>query len=374
MNESFLYIRGLRRVDHTVFSVTKGQKTYTNQQTGREQPYSSGQQVKRSLLMSICDTLNEPFAPTEFYYQDKPKNGVSSYGEGEVLSSCNPEYPDQLLGGWMFSMSNKNTAKSKTKSEENTDNEQKESSLVYKRRSPLSISAMRPLHPLLSRVNSENLTFDRSGLPGEQTVRVRDSNGRILNDEELQTLMTNLNRSFPPKKYIQDQKRAEGLFVYDIAIDLRRLFSVSVRENENELMPSMIEQLKSSGWIESTNVFGKCLVCPKNRRDKIIPALAHSIINWSITSNQSRTYDPQVNLAVAISSNASNIVGAIRAEIDEEKTYSARPIIDATTNANLFKFLTISSIVPGVSGTANALEDAEKYLIEQLSSFDYEHQ
>jgi hypothetical protein len=45
---NYLFIRGLRRADHTVFAVADSQKTYYEPQFGRELPYSSGQQVKRS--------------------------------------------------------------------------------------------------------------------------------------------------------------------------------------------------------------------------------------------------------------------------------------------------------------------------------------
>ena len=45
-----IYIRTLKRAEHTVFCVEKGQKTYYDPQFNSYVPYSSGQQVKRSLI------------------------------------------------------------------------------------------------------------------------------------------------------------------------------------------------------------------------------------------------------------------------------------------------------------------------------------
>ncbi len=97
------------------------------------------------------------------------------------------------------------------------------------------------------------------------------------------------------------------MFVYDIAIDLRTLFCVSTNQHEPEISKEMIEQLKEKGWVESENVFGKCLVLPKEKRDRIIPALAKALINWRITSNQARTFSLMETLAVAISDNANTL-------------------------------------------------------------------
>ncbi|WP_197086587.1 hypothetical protein [Sphingobacterium sp. IITKGP-BTPF85] len=73
-----------------------------------------------------------------------------------------------------------------------------------------------------------------------------------------------------------------------------------------------IEKLKSEGWFESKNVFGDCLVAPKELREKLVKALANAIINWRITSNQSRTFSLMDTLAISISDNANLIAGSIR--------------------------------------------------------------
>ena len=61
-----IYIRTLKRAEHTVFCVSDGQKFYYDVQFKRSIPFSSGQQVKRSIIDSICNELNETPSPTTF--------------------------------------------------------------------------------------------------------------------------------------------------------------------------------------------------------------------------------------------------------------------------------------------------------------------
>ncbi len=138
-----------------------------------------------------------------------------------------------------------------------------EKEIGIKRRSPFSISAMRPIHPLLGNTSSENLTFDRSDKPELHPINVRDSKGRILGKEEVVSLLSETGRTLSARTWVPDNKRAGGLFVYDLAIDMRTLFSVSLNQYEPELKPEIIEKLRNQGWTESKNIFGSCLVAPK---------------------------------------------------------------------------------------------------------------
>ena len=61
----FIYLRGLRHAEHTVFSVNDGQKYYVDPQFGKRMAYSSGQQVKRSVI----EGLNMPFAAITFNWE-----------------------------------------------------------------------------------------------------------------------------------------------------------------------------------------------------------------------------------------------------------------------------------------------------------------
>jgi hypothetical protein len=351
-NSPFIYLRGLRHAEHTVFAVNDGQKFYYDPQFGYKMAYSSGQQVKRSII----EALNLPFAAITFNWEiDKKENKAN---QKEPHSPCDPSFADQLLGGYMKAESG---------------------SLTVKRRSPLSISAMRPLHPLLGGVESpmENLSFDRTLYPEHHKVNVFWSENKIrgkkLSEEQLSEWLNTNKRSLPNRAFIQDQTRATGLFVYDIAIDLRTLFSVSTNKLEPELFPEIEEKLRSEGWSDSQNVFGKCILCPKEKREKIILSLANAIINWRITSNQARTFSLMETLAIAISDNANQIAYAIRGELrDDSDRPRATPKIDETVKADVFVTPIANGYVTGAIGSADALEMAEQKLINLMKAFEYE--
>jgi hypothetical protein len=352
--KSFIYLRGLRHVEHTVFAVNEGQKYYTDPQFGKKMAYSSGQQVKRSII----EALDMPFAAMTFNWEiDKKENKAL---QKEPHSPCDPTFADQLLGGYM-------------KAESGT--------FTVKRRSPLSISAMRPLHPLLGGIEypTENLTFDRTSHPEHHEVKVywldNKKRGEQLSQGELDTWLTTNQRALPNRAFIQDQTRATGLFTYDIAIDLRTLFCVSTNKLEPELFPNIEEKLKAEGWIEGKNIFGKCLICPKAKRDAIIPALAHAIVNWRITSNQARTFSLMETVALAISDNANQIAYAIRGELrNDTERQQAVPKIDETAKASIFVTPIASGYITDSVGSADALDKAEEKLIELMTEFDYENQ
>jgi hypothetical protein len=353
-NSHFIYLRGLRHAEHTVFAVNEGQKYYIDPQFGKRMAYSSGQQVKRS----IVEALEMPFAAMTFNWEiDKKENKAS---QKEPHSPCDPTFADQLLGGYM-------------KAESGT--------FTVKRRSPLSISAMTPLHPLLGGIEypTENLTFDRTSHPEHHEVKVywldNKKRGAQLTTDELENWLTTNKRSLPNRAFIQDQTRATGLFTYDIAIDLRTLFCVSTNKLEPELFPIIETKLRAEGWIEGKNIFGKCLICPKHKREEIIPALAHAIVNWRITSNQARTFSLMETVALAISDNANQIAYAIRAELrDDTEKAQAAPRIDETSKADIFVTPIASAYIVGAVGSAAALDNAEQKLIDLMMAFDYENQ
>ena len=175
-NSSFIYLRGLRHAEHTVFAVNDGQKFYFDPQFGKRMAYSSGQQVKRSVI----EALDMPFAAITFNWEiDKKENKAS---QKEPHSPCDPTFTDQLIGGYMKAESG---------------------NMTVKRRSPLSISAMRPLHPLLGGIESptENLTFDRTSHPDHHEVKVywldNKKRGAELSKDELKEWLTTNRRSLP---------------------------------------------------------------------------------------------------------------------------------------------------------------------------------
>lgn len=351
---SFIYLRGCKHAAFTVFCVEDGQKSYYDPQFNVKVPYSSGQQVKRSIMGKLNEVLNVEPSPTEFYF-DVDKKGALK--EGEVLSSCDPHYVDQLLGGWM-----------------RTPKGGKEKAV--KRRSPLSISAMTPLHPLLASVPKENISYDRSDRPNVHKVVVRDANGNVLTDEQVSIFLNGSDRSLY-RKWIPDNTRATGLFVYDVAIDLRRLFCVPTNQLEPEITSDMVETLKNDGWKVVNTVFGECLLMPKEQREKIIPAIADALIDWHITSNQARTFSLMETLAIAISDNANTLAAAIRAKLidgDNDSKPKAKPIIDEHAGAATYVTLPCASYIVTETESADALDKAKQDLINRMLTFDYENQ
>lgn len=351
---SFIYLRGCKHAAFTVFCVEEGQKSYYDPQFNVRVPYSSGQQVKRSIMGKLNEVLNVEPSPTEFYF-DVDKKGALK--EGEVLSSCDPHYVDQLLGGWM-----------------RTPKGGKEKAV--KRRSPLSISAMTPLHPLLASVPKENISFDRSDRPNVHKVVVRDASGNVLTDEQVSIFLNGSDRSLY-RKWIPDNTRATGLFVYDVAIDLRRLFCVPTNQLEPEITSDMVETLKNDGWKVVNTVFGECLLMPKEQRDKIIPAIADALIDWHITSNQARTFSLMETLAIAISDNANTLAAAIRAKLidgDNDSKPKAKPIIDEHAGAATYVTLPCASYIVTETESADALDKAKQDLVNRMLTFDYENQ
>lgn len=358
-NSPYIYVRVLRHADHTVFSVQEGQKFYYDPQFNTKMAYSSGQQVKRSIMEELTNYLEVPHAPNTFNWEID-KNGKA--GQKEVHSPCDPTYVDQLLGGYMKAESGDYTVK---------------------RRSPLSISAMRPIHPKLGGLESikENLTFDRTAQPEGHIVKVSklDEKGKRqeLSQEDIAEWLASNKRNLPNRVWIPDHTRASGLFVFDVAIDLRTLFCVSLNRLEPELHPDIEIKLREAGWVEGRNAFGSCLICPKEKRAEIIPALAHAILNWRITSNQSRTFSLMETLAIAVSNNANQIAFAIRADLNDETGYGQSDAIvkiDETAKANIFITPVCGGYVAGAKGNANAIDAAEDHLISLIEAFEFENQ
>jgi hypothetical protein len=349
----YLFIRIIRHADHTVFCVADGQKTYWHPLAKKPQPYSSGQQVKRSFMASLLDELNEEYAPVTITQVLKSSSNKKTLGDGEPLSALDPHFADQLIGGWMRAQTGKQT---------------------IKRRSPLSISAMRPLHPHLSNLKDESISFDRTGTSGNHKVIVRDEKGAVVPDEVLQAFLASSGENLKLRTFMPSGKvgpRATGIFVADFAVDLSRLFAVGIDPYDLELESNMVETLEAEGWIRK----GKMLVCPKERRNELIPAIAKALINWRITSNQARTYSPQETLAVAIGTNASLVSAAIRGDLDEEEEGRAKVVIDREMEGDALRIFVSSSMrgyVQGIQADGNALFKAEQHIQTALKAYQYE--
>ena len=351
MPDNYLYLRGLRKFDYTVFAVAEGQKNYydptANAGRGRRLPYSSGQQVKRSILDELISSLpNEKRAPITFVAElSRPKKGEPSLGQGEPWNPCDPTYVDQLVGGYM-------------KAEKDTK--------TIKRRSPLSISAMRPLHPLLATLtDSETGTFDRIGDPDHHQVVVREGKRKLSPDEVEEFLRSN-DRALPRTKFLNLGPRASGLFVYDVAVNLKELFRVTTSMHEPALTEETREKLVGHGWTEADGY----MYAPREMQERIVEALPNALVNWRITSNQSRTFSPQPTLAVAVTSHASRVADVIRGDLRDDQPIDkprAQPIIETNLpGVESFVALGARSVIAGIEGRVDALEAAADYVRGKL--------
>lgn len=348
MSSNYLYLRGVRKVDYTVFAVTDGQKQYYDPVIGRRLPYSSGQQVKRSILDTFVDELGdgELRAPITFNYELATKKGKQELSQKEPWNPCDPSYADQLLGGYMRAQTGIGTVK---------------------RRSPLSISAMRPLHPLLANLtNSESGTFDRSDDPNRHPVRVRDENGNEIPEEEVLDFLRRNDRNLNRRSWLDLGPRASGLFVYDIAINLQELFRVTDNVHEPALTDETREKLEGLGWTASDGY----LYAPREMQERIVKALPNALIDWRITSNQSRTFSPQPTLAVAVTAHASRVADVIRGDLRDDQPLDkpkALPIIETNIpGVETFVALGARSVIAGIEGRADALEAAAGYVEGKL--------
>lgn len=201
-------------------------------------------------------------------------------------------------------------------------------------------------------------------------------NGNRLTEEQISNLLAGSDRSLYRKWIPNNNNRATGLFVYDVAIDLRRLFCVSTNQLEPEITSDMVEKLKEDGWKVITTSFGECLLMPKEQREQIIPAIADALIDWHITSNQARTFSLMETLAIAISDNANTLAAAIRAKLieDGESKPKAKPIVDENAGAKTFVTLPCASYVVTETESADALAKAKQELVDRMMAFDYENQ
>jgi hypothetical protein len=117
------------------------------------------------------------------------------------------------------------------------------------------------------------------------------------------------------------------------------------------------------------------LVAPVAVRERLIPALAEAIVEWSITSNQARTFSLMETLALTISDNANKIAASIRAKLSEVEDNKAYPIIEEELDG-VCTYVTLSAggYIRTKSETFDALDQAKQKLIDLLTAFNYEDQ
>ena len=390
MSNSTIFIKTVKKVDHTVFCVdSNGQKSYWDSLFEKKIPYSSGQQVKRSIVTAMLDKLGIEPSPFILKWEaSKQSNGTPKIEfKNGYYQKCTPIHPDQLVGGWMVLNSSKkdNAPEIKndepenenedTETEENTETANQPKAKSIKRRSPLSISAMTPLHPLLANICKEGISLDKRETPNTEIV-VKSGKTQLTDDEIQELLLQKPEHNFK-NTYVFDNTRASGLFVQNIAIDLKRLFAISLDINEPEVQPAVIEELKTEGWTVQKDNRGEYLLAPKSYRDELIPGIAYALVNWTINSNQSRTYSPMETLALSISDNANSIATSIYAKLDSgnnDKQIAIPVIHPDTQNVDVFITPQAQGFFPNIEPNKvnpNAMNEAITKLTELFSNFEY---
>ena len=357
-----LFIRTLKKVDFTVFCVDADQKKYFDKQFGVWLPYSSGQQGKRSIMDNALEQLNLRHAPITYNFKASKKDGKSILEQKEITQPCDPTFFDQLLGGWMSTPSKK---------DENSTEEEDTDKNAYKRRSPLSISAMTPLHPLLASLTNEpKMTFDRSE-SNDELLNVRDSKGNSMDEESIKNFLETCNSKLTKRKLISGKDRVNGFFKQDIVIDLRKLFRVPVVLNDMEISEETIAKMKEEGWTEVNDAFGKALLLPKKYYEQYAEAIAWAIVTWRITSNQSRTFDAMPTLSIAVSNNAYEIPSAIRGEIEEidGKTKGKLVVDNKYPNTKIFSTNLLKAYAKDAETSYTAIEDAANYIKKAILDY-----
>lgn len=355
MKNDYLIVRTLRKVEFTVFCVDADQKQYYDKQFGVKLPYSSGQQTKRSIMESILNVLNLRHAPIVYNFEvNKDK-----LEQKEITQPCDPTYTDQLIGGWMST-----PAKKGGKNDGDDEVVEATDKNAYKRRSPFSISAMTAVHPLLaSLVNESKMTFDRTDSNDEIMV-VRDSKGKEMDEDAIKAFLEKSNSKLTKRKLIQGKDRANGFFKLDVAIDLRKLFRVPILLHDMEMSEDTAKKLKSEGWIEVNDNLGTWLELPKKYHVQFAEAIAWGIVNWKITSNQSRTYDAMPVLSVAISQRADEIPNVIRGEIDEiDGKIKGKLVVDTNyPNTKVYSTNLLKGYLKDAETSYTAIDDAVNHI------------
>ena len=92
LQTAYLYLRGLRQVDHTVFCVSEGQKTYRDPMTIARCLIPVGNKSSARFLDEMTSVLNETRAPITFNFTLTKKAGKTEFGNGEPWSPCDPSF------------------------------------------------------------------------------------------------------------------------------------------------------------------------------------------------------------------------------------------------------------------------------------------
>lgn len=344
-----IYLKGIKSLKNTVLSVdSNGQKTYFDPTYSRLCGYASGSQVKRCIREHFVSVLGTQLSPVELNY----KVDSGAIKQNTSIDNSDPNNLDSVLCGWM-----------------STDQ-------GLTRTSPLMISPFTPVHPLLSSINKEIHTFDRTS--NTNSVKISLTNDKkIMSENELKEFLKENDRNFP-KFLMTPETHVTGLYEYSVGIDLRTLCTVQLNHLNKQINDDTIDNLLLKGWMKGKNYFGDCLIMPKKDRIELIEALSESLIEWTIGTHQSFNHNACLTEAVSISYNSRLANSAIRPEetsdmIDEKENSKINLIFDKNYADNVF----VESSAIYIKNSAaiakpNAMEDAKEQLKKMMLDYDYE--
>jgi hypothetical protein len=247
-----------------------------------------------------------------------------------------------------------------------------EDNAVQKRRSPLSISAMTPLHPNLTSYYEETVTHDRSQEYNDEMI-LRKGNNEEWKDNEIEEFLQEKNKTISKNKWIGYETRANGLFSVDIAIDLEKLFTIPIVSFDRQISKKTEDKLREDGWESVTIKNIEHLQLPSEKIYAYADAIAESLINWLIKSNQSRTYSPMPVISTAISNISYKPSYAIKADtIRINGSASAKPVIDEEIEGVSLYTTPIASeyfFNDEVTINSNAIENAKKDIEKRIIDY-----
>lgn len=373
MKRKHLFIRGLKKIDFSVLCVDSGQKTYYDPISGKSLPYSSGQQVKKSIMNNVYENSDYYPSPVVFVLKkDKDK-----MAQKEALSTCDPTYFDQLIAGYMYTPSKKDQVVT-----DNEDDAKKnaENLGTIKSKAHISVGAMIPFNPNLAQIVEEKkLTYHIEN----PIFIVKNEENRIMSDEDITKFLDDNNAKLSKIKMIDGEKRVTGIFRYDIDVDLERLFRVEITLNSEEVSKNIEKKLIDAGWKEVTIKNKKYLELPKEFHFEYASLLANAFVNWRINSNTSRTFDLMPTFAVAVCGVAKHVNVCMQYDSTVDNNGRERKGVslygNANNDVNLFVenfskeyVINLNDIDETIVLKNYAISDAEMFIRDQiLDYYDY---
>lgn len=363
--DRFIYVTGVKNVKQAVFGVDTNLKTYYDAVSGKYVPYASGQQVKRSFFDFINEeyssSIEKIIAPFTVVYNFDSKK--TKFEQKESYPDADNSFFTSLVGGYMKAPTKD---KNKKKNEEEDDKEDKE---VYTRRSPIAFSYLTALHPDLTSttVKDEIGTSDRSDIFNDNMSFTCDGK-KSLDEEEALKLMAENNLQISKRKIYSPHRRANGLFKFDAAIDLERLFRVPIKKFNKEIDDVKHKSLVENGWKE-VNVNGvDYLELPSDLHGIYAEAIAEGLVEFRFKSNQSRSLDLMPTVSFAVTNKASKLPLVYRTEFDENN--KRKLVIETGVNGvQVFNSPLVNDILSGVDTDINFIDEFKECIKNSIIEY-----